>query len=101
MSIHGKMLGLTSALPKPIKVAIIKKGGDHQEDGGCPHEEEPKSQMQMVRHNLDDMKEALVKCFNALEAGDRREVLDCAEIIQSSAADVKELVSEKEASHEK
>ncbi len=98
MSIHGKMLGLTSALPQIIK--IMTKGDpseeDHQEDGGCPHEEESKSQMQMVRHHLDDMKEALVKCFNALEAGDRREVLDCAAIIQSSATDVEELISEKE-----
>lgn len=58
-------------------------------------EDEKGEKYSLVKHHLMDIREALEKAERALEEGNGREVLDNVVIIQSSALDAEELITER------
>ena len=97
MPLHSdKPIGLMGAMKdmmskSPMKIMIKKHcDSDHEEDQCSSSQEE------LISHHLDDIKEALQKCIQALASGDLKEVVDNAVLIQSSSKDVEELVTKKD-----
>lgn len=68
----------------------IGKMGHHDE---MEERDERDSKRELIKHHLDDIKEALAKCHGALEFGDMDEFRDNIAILQSSALDAEELAT--------
>lgn len=58
--------------------------------------EEKDAKYELIKHHLEDIKEALSKCHGALELGDMDELKDNIVILQSGALDVEELITGEE-----
>lgn len=68
-------------------------GQTHEEDDDHGEElEERNSKKELIKHHLDDIKEALHKALGYLEMGNMDELKDNIAILRSSAADVEELI---------
>lgn len=63
------------------------EGGEHEEEL-----EERSSKKELIKHHLDDIKEALHKAMGYLEMGNMDELRDNIAILRSSAADVEEIM---------
>lgn len=50
---------------------------------------------EVLKHHLDDIKESLMLCYEALSSKNQKEILDNLAILQSSALDAEEIITGK------
>lgn len=73
-------------------MSILGRRPDEEDD----RKEERDSRQELIKHHLQDMKEALSKAHGCLEMGDMEELQDQMAILVSSAADVEEVLEQKD-----